>query len=159
MLVKGLRCGPFEEPVHHVAYFFLPSPPIQGISLSTLHLTFAGHFVRQRKNKRAHAGHFWQTHTNRTSTFSWTHTCILENLLRGEQEKEIEGRRGEEERMKDEDRAQMHGRLRGREGKTENWRERETLLPLATALVSLSCRPCLDLRLCLPAGPGVHVCS
>lgn len=63
--------------------------------------------------------------------------------------------------MKDEDSEEIQGRLRGRERKTESWREREweNLLPLATVLVSLSCPPCSDLRLCLPAGPGVHVCS
>ena len=47
----------------------------------------------------------------------WTHTCILVNLLRGRSKRNIEGRLGEEERMKDEDREQIRsGRERQKAG-------------------------------------------
>lgn len=87
MLVKGLQCGPFEEPVHHVVYFLLCPPP--SISHSTLCLMFVGHFVQQQKKKQQRTrARAFDEHTEIGLGLLRTHTCILENLLGEGQEKD-----------------------------------------------------------------------
>lgn len=61
--------------------------------------------------------------------------------------------------MKDEDREQMQRRLRGRERKGESWREERESPPFGSRAGVSFMSSMLDLRLALPAGPGVHVCS
>lgn len=61
----------------------------------------------------------------------WTCARVLENLLGGSKERKMEGRREEERRGQRE---------------SEIKKGRKNLLPLATVLASLSCPPCLDLR-------------
>lgn len=91
-------------------------------------------------------------------TLLWKPICMLENLLREETEMQGRGRR-ENERWGQ----RASSRKIKRERKTYSEREgegvRENFLPLAVEMVLLSCPPCLDLKLCLLARPGVHVWS
>lgn len=82
---------------------------------------------------------------------------MLKNLLRKETERQT--RRVEEGRLNDEDREQMQVRLRDCKRAIVKEGVRENFLPLAAEMVPLSCSPCLDLKLCLLARPGVHVWS